>query len=126
MPSDNAGGEAPDAEPCKEVDLREAFEVGGLDKFNAPIIDHAIGDQAVFDEFAQGSGGERVKFVVIGRHSGPIEKRLWIGGQLRRWRSRAARLSRWMRWSLCRSRNSAMCASCDPMNVRSLAQPVSW
>lgn len=49
--------------------LGEAGEIGAGDIFDAAFIDFTISYQSILDEFAEPGGGERVKFVVVSRHT---------------------------------------------------------
>lgn len=59
----------PDADSGEEVTLGVAFEIGGVDIFDAPFVNIAGGNEIRFNEFAKPGGGERVVFVVVGARS---------------------------------------------------------
>jgi hypothetical protein len=54
--------------------LGEIFKVGWCDIFNAPIVNHAIGDVTLLDQFPQPRSSLGIVFVVICCHGWHIYK----------------------------------------------------
>mgnify|MGYP003341845860 FL=1 len=68
-PSGSTQGVGPDADPCEEVALSKFKKFIWYDIFNAPFIDFARRDVALFDKFAQPCSRLGVVFIIIRRHS---------------------------------------------------------
>jgi len=67
-----AQGVGPDADSGEEMALGISRKFVWSYIFNTPFIHDAVGNVALFDEFAQPLGGERVNLVVVGDHLSPL------------------------------------------------------
>jgi hypothetical protein len=52
-----AQGVGPDANSCEEMALSKSSKFIWSDIFDAPVVNHAVGDVTLFNEFPQPSGG---------------------------------------------------------------------
>jgi hypothetical protein len=96
-PSSETQGVGPSSDSSEEMDLREPFEIGGLNINDAPFVHEAVSDQLGRDEVAQPSRQEGVIFVVVGAHfalrplPAPVVRKQFLG-TIYRWASAAQTL----------------------------------